>query len=254
MLEADARTIEDAYQQKLGEAALPAAAITEDSSQGEAPVHGAPENAAAGLRFSQGARPQAKQGAPRVRARTALSHLQTPPSDPHHLKFVQPRALGRKVSDEFTVPLRRTHHQDLHRHGNEKAWWANMQIAPLPMPMSFGRQARSIPKKVLQRLAYPQPWAPKVSQLILDRLLHHSSVVPIRGDSYRLKEKRRSGLLQKPAARCMGRSTHARIPQGRLTPKPGCAAFFGGRGATGFSEFLTRLIRQRGPERLASVV
>ena len=39
--------------------------------------------------------------------------------------------VGRKVSDEFTVPLCRAHHQELHRHGNEKAWWANMQIAPL---------------------------------------------------------------------------------------------------------------------------
>ena len=27
------------------------------------------------------------------------------PADPHHLRFVQHRALGRKVSDEFTVPL-----------------------------------------------------------------------------------------------------------------------------------------------------
>ena len=35
---------------------------------------------------------------------------------------------------------------------------------------------------------------------ILDRLLHHSHVVTIRGDSYRLREKRRSGLVQKPAA------------------------------------------------------
>ena len=39
-----------------------------------------------------------------------------------------------------------------------------------------------------------------VATAILDRLLHHSHVVTIRGDSYRLREKRRSGLLQKPAA------------------------------------------------------
>src|SRR5438874_3071593 len=50
------------------------------------------------------------------------------PCDAHHLKFAQPRALGRKVSDEFTVPLCREHHQQLHRHGNEMAWWANLQI------------------------------------------------------------------------------------------------------------------------------
>jgi hypothetical protein len=47
------------------------------------------------------------------------------------LKFAQPRSLGRKVSDEFTVPLCRDHHHQLHRHGNEMAWWANLQIAPI---------------------------------------------------------------------------------------------------------------------------
>jgi DNA replication protein DnaC len=38
---------------------------------------------------------------------------------------------------------------------------------------------------------------PVVATAILDRLLHHSTVITIRGDSYRLREKRRSGLLQK---------------------------------------------------------
>ena len=42
----------------------------------------------------------------------------------HHLKFAQPTALGRKVSDEFTVPLCSTHHRELHRHGDERVWWA----------------------------------------------------------------------------------------------------------------------------------
>jgi hypothetical protein len=55
------------------------------------------------------------------------------PSDAHHLKFAQPRALGRKVSDQYTVPLCRSHHQALHRHGNERAWWANLKISPLPI-------------------------------------------------------------------------------------------------------------------------
>ena len=41
---------------------------------------------------------------------------------------------------------------------------------------------------------------PVVATAILDRLLHHSHVITIRGDSYRLKEKRRSGLLQKSTA------------------------------------------------------
>jgi hypothetical protein len=55
------------------------------------------------------------------------------PSDAHHLKFAQPRALGRKVSDEFTVPLCRDHHLQLHQHGNEAAWWANLKIVPIDL-------------------------------------------------------------------------------------------------------------------------
>jgi hypothetical protein len=47
------------------------------------------------------------------------------------LKFAQPSTLGRKVSDEFTVPLCRAHHLALHRHGNERAWWTNLQLEPL---------------------------------------------------------------------------------------------------------------------------
>ena len=53
--------------------------------------------------------------------------------DAHHLKMAQPRSLGRKVSDEFTVPLCRKHHQELHRHGNERAWWQDQGIDPLPV-------------------------------------------------------------------------------------------------------------------------
>jgi len=40
---------------------------------------------------------------------------------------------------------------------------------------------------------------PVVATAILDRLLHHSQVITIRGDSYRLREKRRSGLIKAPA-------------------------------------------------------
>ena len=40
---------------------------------------------------------------------------------------------------------------------------------------------------------------PVVATAILDRLLHHSHVITIRGDSYRLREKRRSGLLKASA-------------------------------------------------------
>jgi hypothetical protein len=53
------------------------------------------------------------------------------PSDPHHLGFTQPRALRRKVSDEFTVPLCRGHHRAAHRSRDERAWWRQVGIDPI---------------------------------------------------------------------------------------------------------------------------
>ena len=53
------------------------------------------------------------------------------PSDPHHLRFAQPRAIGLKVSDEFTVPLCRGHHRQVHQTGNEVTWWEDLQIDAL---------------------------------------------------------------------------------------------------------------------------
>jgi hypothetical protein len=52
------------------------------------------------------------------------------PSDPHHLRLAQPRALGRKVSDEFMVPLCRIHHRESHRAAEEAAWWERFGIDP----------------------------------------------------------------------------------------------------------------------------
>jgi ERF superfamily len=52
------------------------------------------------------------------------------PADAHHLRFAQPPALGRKVSDEFTVPLCRGHHREVHRCGDEAAWWAKAGVDP----------------------------------------------------------------------------------------------------------------------------
>jgi hypothetical protein len=55
------------------------------------------------------------------------------PSDAHHLKFAEQRAMGRKVSDRFAVPICRLHHRELHRRGNERAWWQAQGIDPLPI-------------------------------------------------------------------------------------------------------------------------
>jgi hypothetical protein len=53
------------------------------------------------------------------------------PCDAHHLRFAQSRAMGRKVSDEFTVPLCRGHHREVHQHGDETAWWKVARIDPI---------------------------------------------------------------------------------------------------------------------------
>jgi ERF superfamily len=55
------------------------------------------------------------------------------PSDPHHVRFAEQRGMGRKVSDRFTVPICRLHHRELHRKGNERAWWEKQEIDPLPV-------------------------------------------------------------------------------------------------------------------------
>ena len=64
------------------------------------------------------------------------------PSDAHHLRFAQPRALGRKNSDEFTVPLCRIHHSQNHRTGDELKWWKERGIDPLPVASRLWRVSR----------------------------------------------------------------------------------------------------------------
>jgi DNA replication protein DnaC len=48
-----------------------------------------------------------------------------------------------------------------------------------------------------------------IATAILDRLLHHSTTVNIRGESYRLKERRKAGLLQSPTAKASEASRDA---------------------------------------------
>ena len=69
------------------------------------------------------------------------------PADAHHLRFAQSRTLGRKVSDEFTVPLCRGHHRELHRGGDEAAWWKKAGIDP------------TVPARALWLESHPLPTA-----------------------------------------------------------------------------------------------
>ncbi len=68
------------------------------------------------------------------------------PSDPHHVRFAQSRPMGRKVSDEFTVPLCRGHHRELHRFGDEAAWWQRQGIDPTPVARALWLESHPLPE------------------------------------------------------------------------------------------------------------
>ena len=71
------------------------------------------------------------------------------PCDPHHLRFAQPRAIGLKVSDEFTVPLCRGHHRQLHQAGNEVVWWENLKIKPLEIAKGLWEESHARSKPIV---------------------------------------------------------------------------------------------------------
>jgi hypothetical protein len=81
------------------------------------------------------------------------------PSDPHHLRFIQPRALGRKASDEFVVPLCRVHHREVHRAGDERAWWKHTSIDPLKIARKLWKHTR-VNEGRIQPAHAPQNVAP----------------------------------------------------------------------------------------------
>ncbi len=123
---ADAQRVEGAFQAKLAtlnnhgasaadaEAATPANADTIDKS---------------GLTFPEPRRIRDKAHIRFVTKQPCLICGRRP-ADAHHLRFAQFRALGRKVSDEFTVPLCRAHHREVHRSGDEAAWWKKAGVDP----------------------------------------------------------------------------------------------------------------------------
>jgi ERF superfamily len=136
----DARAVEVAYQAALGPA-------SRQVDEPVSPLHKTTQKRnKAHLRF--------------VAAQPCLVCQRTP-CDAHHIKFAEPRALGRKVSDEFTVPLCRDHHRHLHHHGNEIAWWGNVRITPLEV-------AEKLWQKTLDRssadLAQRRPARPSAIQ------------------------------------------------------------------------------------------
>jgi hypothetical protein len=79
------------------------------------------------------------------------------PSDAHHIQFAEQRAMGRKVSDRFTVPICRLHHRELHRRGNERAWWQSQGIDPLAIAATLWTKTHAVasPANLSPRLAEP---------------------------------------------------------------------------------------------------
>jgi hypothetical protein len=69
------------------------------------------------------------------------------PADAHHLRFAQPPTLGRKVSDEFTVPLCRGHHREVHRCGDEAAWWDKTAIDAAAAARALWLKSHPLPSK-----------------------------------------------------------------------------------------------------------
>jgi hypothetical protein len=135
LTQADSEAVEAAYLAKLAKTGDQDQASGDETASNQASQRtdeiSSPANEMV-VAFAKPARRRSKAHLVFVASQPCLV-CEAKPCDAHHLKIARPRSLGRKVSDEFTVPLCRKHHQELHRHGNEANWWSNMQIAPISL-------------------------------------------------------------------------------------------------------------------------
>jgi hypothetical protein len=155
LIAADAKLLEEAFEQKmfgLRSSAVEETSVSKSGGTGEAGPHDQPQGSSAGIDQSTGidksvlavAAPRRYRNRDHLRyiAQQACLVCGRKPSDPHHLRHVQPRALGRKASDEFAVPLCRSHHRAVHRAGDERAWWQNAGIDPVKVARKLWNQTR----------------------------------------------------------------------------------------------------------------
>jgi hypothetical protein len=158
LTEVDASQVEDAFQAKLAtfddinrQSSSPTPSAPQKSPSGlpQAPARGAGATDANGIDKSGLTHPEPR----RVRdkqhvkfvAKQACLICGRRPADAHHLRFAQHRALGRKVSDEFIVPLCRGHHREAHRSGDEAGWWKNVGVDPTTTARSLWLESHPLP-------------------------------------------------------------------------------------------------------------
>ena len=160
LTDADAQQLEDAFRAKLAglesaagtrdaQSAISARAADPPTSDGHRPRKLMRAATAAGIDKSRLARPEPR----RVRDKDHVKFVAKQPclicgrtpADAHHLRFAQYRALGRRPSDEFTVPLCRGHHREVHRSGDEAAWWTKAGADPTARARSLWLRTHPLP-------------------------------------------------------------------------------------------------------------
>jgi ERF superfamily len=140
LIASDAKLLEDAFEQKLSGFPSP---VANDISAGENATAGdEPRGMDKSVLAVPAPRRYRNREHLRYVAQQACLVCGRKPSDPHHLRHVQPRALGRKASDEFAVPLCRSHHRAVHRSGDERAWWQAAGIEPVKVARKLWKHTR----------------------------------------------------------------------------------------------------------------
>jgi hypothetical protein len=149
--EVDAKQVEDAFEAKL-------ATVGDVNGQSLSPAYLAPRpsrqtlagtTAADGIDKSRLTHPEPRRFRDKEHikfvAKQACLVCGRRPADAHHLRFAQHRALSRKVSDEFSVPLCRGHHREAHRSGDEAAWWKKVGVDPTTTARALWLETRPLP-------------------------------------------------------------------------------------------------------------
>jgi ERF superfamily len=157
LIASDAKLLEDAFEQKLsdlsspivtdvsaGESARAAEMTSRDQAQASRTGSDEPKGIDKSVLAVAAPRRYRNREHLRYVAQQACLICGRKPSDPHHLGFTQPRALGRKVSDEFAVPLCRGHHRAVHRSRDERAWWRQAGIDPIKVARRLWKATRGI--------------------------------------------------------------------------------------------------------------